>query len=87
MSSIETKPSGTAIEIAFLRALAYIDNREEIRGDEVLAELFLPDDLELSLKNPSQLKEVTCTCPGLYEYIIARTKYFDNKIKQALRNL
>ena len=84
MSSIDKKPSGTATEIAFLRALASIDNREEIRGPDVLAELFLPDDFKLSLNKPSQLKEVTCTRPGLYEYIIARTKYFDNKMKQAL---
>ncbi|MGD9158382.1 MAG: hypothetical protein PVG39_08260 [Desulfobacteraceae bacterium] len=79
MSTFGKKPSGTVTEIAFLRALASIDNRKEIRGDDTLAELFLPEDIKLSLDKPSQLKEVTNTRPGLYEYIIARTKYFDNK--------
>ena len=64
MNSVEKKPSGTAVETAFLRALAAIDNRVEIKGSDVLAELFLSEEYKVLLKKPSQLKEVTRTRNG-----------------------
>ena len=42
--SVEYKPSETAMGAATLRALAALDEREEIRGPDYLAEIFLTED-------------------------------------------
>jgi len=42
--SVEHKPSETAMGAAMLRALAALDEREEIRGPAYLAEIFLTED-------------------------------------------
>ena len=71
---------------ALVRALAAYDEREEIRGRDSLAELFLTDERKSTLKDPS-IREwlVKNYLPyGVYAYTIARTAYFDNLLGRAL---
>jgi methyltransferase (TIGR00027 family) len=83
--SVEQKPSQTAMGVATSRALAAVDEREEIRGHDYLAEIFVPEDRKPFLKMPAAMrKESTSRMPGIYEYMIARTAYFDNIVELAL---
>ena len=85
-SSIETQASGTAAATAFLRALAACDPREEIRGKDDLAEIFLEERQTGPLKDPAQRTWVMQNqlSPGAYEFMIARTAFFDRIFAQAL---
>lgn len=84
--SVEQQPSQTAIGVALARAMAAIEKREEIRGHDYLAEIFLPENMKASLKGTTMTNEVILSrTPGMYEYIIARTAYFDVIVEQALR--
>ncbi len=90
--SVEEKPSETAMGVAATRAFAAMDEREEIRGSDYLAEIFLTDDSNAedhkrSLKDPAVRQWVikNYLTPGMYEYQIARTVYFDQIMEQALR--
>jgi methyltransferase (TIGR00027 family) len=84
--SVEQQPSQTAMGAAIARAVAVIDEREEIRGHDYLAEIFLPENIKASLKEPAMMKEMMASrMPGMYEYISARTAYFDHIVEQALQ--
>lgn len=86
--SFEDQPSEIARGAALLRALAAVDEREEIRGADYLAELFLADNRKSSLKDPA-IKEwlIKNYFPfGTYAYSIARTAYFDHVVEQAVRD-
>lgn len=86
MSSIEHQPSETAMHVTFLRALAAMDEREEIRGSDYLAEVFLPEDRKHMLKNVTARKWLINNPPliFIYVYIIARTVFFDKIVERAL---
>jgi methyltransferase (TIGR00027 family) len=84
--SIQEAPSETAMATATLRALAAHDEREEIRGADDLAERFLTEDRKALLKEPTVRqwllqKKIT---PGAYEFMIARTAFFDRIVRDAL---
>jgi len=85
--SVELKPSETAMGAATLRALAALDEREEIRGPDYLAELFLTEERKSALRDPVVRETVIKKriIPGMYEFLIARTAYFDDIVRQALR--
>jgi methyltransferase (TIGR00027 family) len=83
---VEEQPSGTAMWCAFLRALATAESREEIRGRDSLAEIFLSDNLKKILKDPALRKwAMKNQASGMYAYLIARTFFFDHIVEQALR--
>lgn len=84
---VEYQPSGTAMATAFLRALASHDEREEVKGPDYLAELFLTEDRKRPLKDPTIREWVMKNriTPGMYEFMIARTAFFDYVVQQALR--
>ena len=82
--SVEEQPSQTAMQVASARARAALEEREEIRGHDYLAEIFLPEERKAFLKEPV-MKKMTNRIPGMYEYVIARTAYFDSIVEQALR--
>lgn len=85
MSSKNT--SETAFAIASLRALSNYESNEEIRTNDNLAEIFIPEDRKNSfLNNDSREMIKKSLPPGLYEYVIARTKYFDAIFIEALAN-
>lgn len=85
--SVEHQPSETAMSTAMLRALASFDDREETRGPDYLAEIFLTEDIRRALKDPAAREWVMQNriTPGMYEYMIARTAFFDHIVKSALR--
>jgi len=85
--SIELKPSETAMGAATLRALAALEEREDIRGPDYLAELFLTEERKSVLRDPVVRETVIRKriIPGMYEFLIARTAYFDDIVRQALR--
>jgi methyltransferase (TIGR00027 family) len=83
--SVTEQPSKTALGTAFLRALAVVDDREEIRGQDYLAELFLTEEQRNSLKSPALMGAVfKKRFLGMYEYLMTRTAYFDSVVKAAL---
>ena len=85
--SVEFQPSETAMATALLRALATYDERVEIRGRDYLAHLFLTEERARALKNPATRQWVTQTKtkPGMYEFMVARTAFFDHAVEQALQ--
>lgn len=77
--------SQTAMLIASLRALACYEEDPLIHGSDYIAELFLPDDKRIPLKTAEYRPVIKKAVPeGLYEYVIARTKYFDELFSQYL---
>jgi methyltransferase (TIGR00027 family) len=84
--SVEYRPSETAMGAAAMRFLAAMDEREEIKGPDYLAEIFLTEDRRVSLKDPAMREWVIKNRipPGMYEFMIARTAFFDHVVEQAL---
>ncbi len=85
--SVENQPSETAMGVATARAYAAVDEREEIRGSDYLAQIFISEDRKRALTDSAIRQWVIKNYlpPGVYEYHIARTAYFDQIMKQALR--
>ena len=85
--SVEFQPSETAMSTALLRALAAHDEREEIRGSDYLAHLFLTEDRQSLLKDSATRRWVIQNKikPGMYEFMIARTAFFDGAVEQGLQ--
>jgi methyltransferase (TIGR00027 family) len=81
------RPSETAMATAFMRALASHDEREEVKGADYLAEVFLTEDQRAILKDPKVRQWVMKNKidPGAYEFMIVRTAFFDYAVQQALR--
>jgi methyltransferase (TIGR00027 family) len=86
-SSLEEQASGTAMATAFMRALAVYDPRKEIRGNDYLAEIFLEERQKKPLKDPAMRAWVMKNkiAPGAYEFMIARTAFFDRIVEKALK--
>ena len=86
-SSVEKQASGTAMATAFMRALAAYDPRKEIRGNDYLAEIFLEEEQKKPLKDPAIRAWVMKNkiAFGAYEFMIARTEFFDRIVEQALK--
>lgn len=82
--SLDDQPSQSALGVTMFRAFATRDARPEIRGDDDLAEKFLPEELRQMVDNPAAREWVIAKAPGSYEYFIARTKFFDRVVREAL---
>jgi methyltransferase (TIGR00027 family) len=84
--SIENNPSETAMATASLRAMAAQDERTEIKGPDYLAELFLTNDRKSPLKDRNLRLWVlkNKVAPGMYEFMIARTAFFDQVVVEGL---
>ncbi len=75
----QRKASETAVVIASLRALACYEDDANVRGKDELAVLFLSDEKRGPLKSSDFRNSIKKAIPeGLYEYVIARTGYFDD---------
>lgn len=85
--AVENQPSETAMGVATARAYAAVDEREEIRGADHLAHIFISEDRKRALTDPGLRQWVIKKYlpPGVYEYHIARTAYFDEIMIQALK--
>ena len=86
-SFLEKHASETAMATAFMRALAAYDPRKEMRGKDYLAEVFLEEKQKKPLKDPVMRAWVmeNKIAPGAYEFMIARTAFFDRIVEQALK--
>jgi len=89
-NSPEQKPSTSAMNVATCRAVAAHESREEIRGPDTLAEIFLSEEAQKSLLDPAIhaviRQKLAAVSPGGYEYFIARTAYLDGVVERALRD-
>ncbi|NPU84453.1 MAG: SAM-dependent methyltransferase [Syntrophaceae bacterium] len=86
VKTVDHEPSETAMGAAFLRAMSAVDRRIGIRGPDSLAKLFLPESRRIILDDPALRGWVirNAVSPGMYEFMIARTAFFDDMFKQAL---
>jgi|AGTN01.1.fsa_nt_gi methyltransferase, putative, TIGR00027 family len=84
--AIETKVSGTASFMCLFRAISAIDDREFYRGEDDMAIVFIPGKVMpiMKIKLLGRLFIRLFTAPGMYEYVIARTRCFDDRFRQAL---
>jgi methyltransferase (TIGR00027 family) len=89
-ASFLNQPSASALNVARCRAIAAHETREEIKGQDFLAEIFLGEEARQSLKDPAVhagiLKKLAAFSPGGYEFFIARTAYLDAIVAEALRD-
>ena len=85
---IEKKASETAMFAAMHRHLAYKEEDPSFKGPDHMARLFVPGRAKffLSFKFIRKLirKKLLKGVPGTFEYMVARTKHFDNIFNQAL---
>jgi methyltransferase (TIGR00027 family) len=83
----DKQPSGTAAATAFLRALAAHDPSPEVRGRDTMAEIFLPEEQRKPLHDRTARGWVLQNriMPGAYEFMLARTAFFDRVVEQALQ--
>ena len=83
---IETKSSRTADFACLLRAASYVDEREYYSGPDGIAYKLVPPFLRLLVRSRWLFKLFSWPFfpKGMYEYVIARTKYFDALFMEAL---
>jgi len=88
--SVEEKPSKTASFAALHRAIANKEFKDQKLGPDYLAEYFLPPHFRFFIKfkgvKANVKKKFGEAFPGMHEYMIARTAYFDGKFADALND-
>jgi methyltransferase (TIGR00027 family) len=82
--TVDNSPSESALTVTFCRALAALDDREEIRGPDGLAKLFLTDDMKKTLLDEASRKWALNQMGALYGGIVCRTAYIDRMFAGAL---
>ncbi len=84
--TIERKASNTAGYTCFSRACAARESGECFRGPDSMAEIFLPAFAKLILCVPSLRRFFVrrIAPPGIFEYVLARTKLLDGAFVDAL---
>jgi len=89
-NGVEQKPSETALFAALRRAIAYKEHQNDKFGPDYLAESFLPAHFKFFLRfrmlRTNVMNKLDTALPGLNEYMIARTAYFDSHFANALKN-
>ena len=85
---IEAKSSRTANFACLLRAASYVDRRQCYSGPDHIAYVLIPAFFKLLLKYRwlFGLFSLPFFPSGMYEYVIARTRYFDAVFIEALEN-
>jgi methyltransferase (TIGR00027 family) len=83
---IQDGPSQTAAATAGMRAMAAHDPRQEMRCADTMAELFLTEEQRKPLQDLEVREWImkTKVAPGAYEFMIARTAFFDQLVEEAL---
>jgi methyltransferase (TIGR00027 family) len=85
--SINEIVSETAVAVASLRAISNYESDDKFKCNDNYAELFLPDEKRISLKDSQIRDSIKKIIPkGMYEYVISRTKYFDDVFKDAIKH-
>jgi methyltransferase (TIGR00027 family) len=84
--SAQSRISETAIVTASLRALACYEDDGLVKHKDGMARLFLPDEKRAPLAGSELRNYIRKMIPeGLYEYVIARTGYYDDLFCAHLR--
>ena len=83
--TLEDQPSDSAMGVALWRAIAAVEAREEIRGPDSLADVFLTDDFRKLAANPAAREWLMRKVPGSHEFSLARTAWFDEVVREALQ--
>lgn len=85
---IETKSSRTADFACLLRAASYVDKRDCYSGPDGIAYMLVPPFLKLIARSRRLFKLFSRPFfpKGMYEYVIARTRYFDAVFTEALEH-
>jgi methyltransferase (TIGR00027 family) len=88
VARIETKSSRTADFACLLRAASYVDKRECYPGPDAIAYMLVPPFLKLIVRSRWLFKLFSRPFfpSGMYEYVIARTRYFDAVFTEALEH-
>lgn len=82
---IETKTSRTAETNCLIRVLSYQEKRPEYRSGDRISPVIMNDGVKLLIKIPFAREWFKKLCPfGMYEYVVARTKYIDEAFERAL---
>ena len=86
---IETKSSRTADFACLLRAASYVDKRECYSGPDGIAYMLVPPLLKLTVRSRWLFKLFSRPFfpSGMYEYVSARTRYFDAAFTEALEHV
>ena len=87
-SSVEKRASDTAMFAAIHRFISSLEEHPDFKGSDHLAKLFVPSKTKFFLSfafiRRHVRKKFTKMVPGTHEYMVARTKHFDDLFKQAL---
>jgi methyltransferase (TIGR00027 family) len=85
---IETTTSRTAEWTCLTRAISSLEKDVHYQCDDDIALRLLPDHFRMLLRIPSfgRMFIHAVAARGMYEYVIARTKYIDSVFKEALTN-
>jgi len=85
---VEKRHSETALFAALYRAVANKEFKNERFGSDYLAEYFLPSHFRFFIKfkkiRANVKNKSNKLTPGMYEYVLARTAFFDNVFIDAL---
>ncbi len=84
---IETTTSRTAEMTCLCRAASFMETNACYKSDDAIAPLLLPNFLRHLFRFPLVRRYITRKMAprGIYEYVIARTKYIDAEFTQALK--
>lgn len=82
---IETRASRTADITCSCRAISYYETNPFLKSGDWVAPLLLPDQIQKLLKIPyaDKLLRYMLGPKGVYEWVIARTKYIDTLFEKA----
>ncbi|TWH46784.1 SAM-dependent methyltransferase [Sporomusa sp. KB1] len=90
MSNRDIKVSKTGQGTCLMRATSYYEQDPCYKSDDYIASLFLPLFLTMMLKYNflrTILKKSLFKVPGIYEYVISRTKFIDEIVKNFDENI
>lgn len=82
---IESKSSRTAAFICMYRAASYLEKNEFYHSDDYIAPKLLPGLMKFLLSKRLVNFRWSFFPRGIYEYVIARTKFIDNIFKEAIK--
>ncbi len=85
---IDTRSSQTAEWTTLCRAVSYMETRKEFKSEDWIAPRVLPRFVRMIIMSAPIRRVVTTTVMprGMYEYVIARTRYIDDAFQQALQD-
>ncbi|HEX7936059.1 MAG TPA: SAM-dependent methyltransferase [Paraburkholderia sp.] len=71
--------------MTMLRALGHAEPDSAVRCGDALAQRFLDDDTRMLLRmRRAMLSRFETTAPGLYGYVVARTRFFDEVVARGI---